>query len=96
MLSALNLVNTLVVVTVTVRGVVVFVAVIVVDGRVVLNVMAVKTVSTELIIVILMVVDGVVVTLNTAVGVAVIVACGPAIMLKVLIHAKVRPSMMIM
>jgi hypothetical protein len=65
--------------------------VIVVDGKVVLYVTAGRVVLQSLVDVELMVVDGVRVTLKKAVGVAVIVVCGPAMMVKVRIHAKVRP-----
>lgn len=76
---------------VTAGGVIITNLVIVVDGTVVLCVIAIKVVLLMVVYVEVVVVDGVRVTLKKAVGVAVIVICGPAMMVKVRIHAKVRP-----
>lgn len=64
----------------------------VVDGTV--TVEGDKVVEKTLVMVFVMVVDGVEVTVNVAVGVEVTTTGGPAAMENVLIQAKVNPSMM--
>ena len=80
-------------VTVTLEGVTVLVRTIVADGTV--SVIGFAVVSYSQVVVVLIVVDGVVVTLKVAVGVKVTVICKPAMMLNVRIQAKVKPSIMI-
>ena len=75
----------------TFDGLIVEVFVMVVDGSVMVEVIGTRVVITSLVIVELSVSEGVTVTLKIAVGVAVIVVCGPAIMVKVRIQAKSVP-----
>ena len=62
----------------------------VVEGRVVVD--GSRVVRSTLVTVEVLVLVGVSVTLNVAVGVSVTILGGPAMMLKVRIYAKVRPS----
>ena len=77
--------------TVTWDGVVVIVRVMVVEGTVMVE--GGKVVKYVSVIVVVIVVEGVVVTVNVAVGVDVMTTGGPAMIEKVLIQAKVKPSM---
>jgi len=73
--------------------VVVIVLVDVLDGTVIVE--GANVVEYTLVVVVVIVVDGTFVIVNVAVGVEVTVTGGPATMSKVLIQAKVKPSMTI-
>ncbi len=72
---------------------VVIVLVDVLDGTVIVD--GANVVEYTLVVVVVIVVDGTFVIVNVAVGVEVTVTGGPATMSKVLIQAKVKPSMII-